>query len=528
MKGTETGFHQARWNEPIIYDLSSPGERGILVPEAERAIKESVGDATSRVPEGMKRKRAAVLPEMGQSRVLQHYLRLAQETLGRDLNIDVGQGTCTMKYNPPINEAFVTTPKISGLHPLQDESTVQGVLEIVYRLDRFMREISGLERFSFQPGGGSHAIYTMASMVRAYFEEKGEERDEIVTTFFSHPSDAAAPRLKGYKVIIVPAAEDGFVRPSSLEEVVSKRTAALFITNPEDTGIFNPYIKEFTDLVHSFGGLCCYDQANANGILGITRAKEAGFDMSFFNLHKTFASPHGCGGPGSGAIGTTQELAPFLPVPLIDRDNQNGRYFLNYDLAHTIGKVKDYYGVIPAIVRAYAWIMSLGADGLRQVARVAVLNNNYLLSKMRKIKGVSAPFAPGKHRLEQVRYSWEKVTEDTGVVTTDIQRRVADYAGHYWMSHEPWVVPQPVTLEPTESYSKTELDKYASIMEHISKEAYENPDLVVGSPYNSTIGKMADHSYLDDPKKWAITWRGYRRKYRGYFDPRRGEPPLAE
>ena len=523
MSNKETGFHQARWNEPVIYDLSSPGERGILVPEAEEAIKESVGDASSRVPEGMKRRRAAVLPEMGQSRVLQHYLRLAQETLGRDLNIDVGQGTCTMKYNPPINEAFVATPKISDLHPLQDEQTVQGVLEIYYKLDRFMREISGLDRFSFQPGGGSHAIYAMASMVRAYFEERGEERDEIVTTLFSHPSDAAVPRLKGYKVIIVPAEEDGFVRLSSLEEVISERTAALFITNPEDTGIFNPNIRKFTDLVHSFGGLCGYDQANANGILGITRAREAGFDMSFFNLHKTFSSPHGCGGPGSGAIGVTDELAAFLPVPLVDHDEEADRYFLNYDLPHTIGKVKDYYGVIPAVVRAYAWIMSLGADGLRQVARIAVLNNNYLLSKMRKIKGVEAPFAPGRHRLEQVRYSWQRLTEDTGVLTTDIQRRVADYGGHYWMSHEPWVVPQPVTLEPTESYSKTELDKYASIMESISKEAYEEPEMVKGSPYNSTIGKMADHSYLDDPQKWAITWRAYKKKYSGYFEPRTGD-----
>jgi len=519
MNGKETGFHQARWNEPVIYERTSAGERGILVPEAEEEIKNRVGDVISRIPDAMRRKDMADLPEMGQSRVLQHYLRLAQETLGRDLNIDVGQGTCTMKYNPPINEAFVTTSKIADLHPLQDERTVQGVLEIVYCLDQFMCEISGLDRFSFQPGGGSHAIYTMAAMVRAYFEEKRENRNEIVTTLFSHPSDAAAPRLKGYKVIIVPADEDGFVKLSSLEQVVSERTAALFITNPEDTGIFNPHIRQFTDLVHAAGGLCGYDQANANGILGITRAREAGFDMSFFNLHKTFASPHGCGGPGSGAIGVTEELAPFLPVPLISRDEVSGRYSLNYDLEHTIGKVKDYYGVIPAIVRAYAWIMSLGADGLRQVARVAVLNNNYLLHKMRQIKGVDAPFAPGEHRLEQVRYSWEKLANDTGVVTTDIQRRVADFGGHYWMSHEPWVVPQPVTLEPTESYSKSELDTYASILEHIAREAYEDPGLVKGSPYNSTIGIMADHSYLDDPKKWAITWRGYRRKYRSYFEP---------
>jgi glycine dehydrogenase subunit 2 len=443
---------------------------------------------------------------------------MAQESLGRDLNVDVGQGTCTMKYNPPINEAFVSTPKLADLHPRQRQDTVQGVLEIWYRLESFMREISGLDRFSFQPGGGSHAIYTMAAMVRAYFEKKGENRDEIVTTLFSHPSDAAAPRVKGYKAIIIPADEDGFVQLSSLERAVSKRTAALFITNPEDTGIFNPQIKEFTDLVHSFGGLCCYDQANANGILGITRAAEAGFDMSFFNLHKTFSSPHGCGGPGSGAIGVKSEFASFLPVPLVDKDEDKQTYFLNYELEDSIGNVKDYYGVIPAVVRAYAWIMSLGAEGVREVARAAVLNNNYLLNKMRNIRGVNAPFAPGKHRLEQVRYSWEKLWQETGVTTTDIQRRVADYGSHYWMSHEPWIVPQPVTLEPTESYSKEELDKYASILERIAKEAYDNPQLVIQSPYNSVVGKLADHSYLEDAAKWAMTWRGYNKKYRGYFE----------
>ena len=517
MNSKETGFHQARWNEPIIYELSRPEERGILVPKARQEIKDSVGDLKSRLPKVMRRKGLPNLPEMGQSRVLKHYLHMAQETLGRDLNVDVGQGTCTMKYNPPINEAFISTPKLAELHPRQSQDTVQGILEIWHHLELFMREISGLDRFSFQPGGGSHAIYAMAAMVQAYFEQKGENRDEIVTTMFSHPSDAAAPHVKGYKVIIVPADEAGFVRLSSLEKVISERTAALFITNPEDTGIFNPQIVQFTDLVHSLGGLCCYDQANANGILGITRAAEAGFDMSFFNLHKTFSSPHGCGGPGSGAIGVKSELAPYLPVPLVDR-NEAGSYFLNYELEHSIGKVKDYYGVIPAVVRAYAWLLSLGAEGVREVARAAVLNNNYLLSKMRNIKGIEAPFAAGKHRLEQVRYSWNKLWQDTGVETTDIQRRAADYGAHYWMSHEPWIVPQPVTLEPTESYSKEELDEYVSIMERIAAEAYEDPQLVINSPHNSVCGKVKDHSYLDDAGKWAMTWRGYKKKYQGYFN----------
>jgi len=270
-----------------------------LVPQAEEEIKAEVGDVLARIPPGLRRPEPPRLPELAQPRVYQHYLRLAQENLGRDLNVDVGQGTCTMKYNPPVNERFVA--RLADLHPLQPEDMAQGILEIIYNLDLFLREISGMDRFTFQPGGGSHAIYTMACLVRAYFEEKGEsKRDEIITTLFSHPSDAAAPRVKGYKVIMIYPDEDGFPDIGALEAALSERTAALFITNPEDTGLFNPRIREFTELVHRAGGLACYDQANANGILGITRAKEAGFDMCFFNLHKTFASPHGCGGPGPG------------------------------------------------------------------------------------------------------------------------------------------------------------------------------------------------------------------------------------
>jgi len=359
--------------------------------------------------------------------------------------------------------------------------------------------------------------------VRAYFAEReeAERRDEIITTLFSHPSDAAAPRVKGYKVIMIYPDEEGFPDIEALKEAVSERTAALFITNPEDTGLFNPRVREFTEIVHQAGGLCCYDQANANGILGITRAKEAGFDMCFFNLHKTFASPHGCGGPGAGALGVTAELVPFLPVPLISCDEKTKRYFLDWDVPNTIGKVKDFYGVIPAVVRAYAWIMTLGAEGLREVAKVAVLNNNYLMREiLRRVRGVRAPFHLERHRLEQVRYSWEELARDTGISTTDIQRRVADFGAHYWTSHEPWVVPEPMTLEPTESYSKEELDEYIAILEHIAREAYEDPETVKSAPHRSTVGKMADHSYFDDPRKWAMTWRAYLRKYTGYFQPR--------
>jgi len=287
------------------------------------------------------------------------------------------------------------------------------------------------------------------------------------------------------------------------------------ITNPEDTGIFNPRIGEFVHLIHQAGGLCAYDQANANGILGITRAREAGFDLCHFNLHKTFSTPHGCGGPGSGVTGVTLELMRFLPVPLIDFDGE--KYYLNYELPNTIGKIRPFYGVSQVILKAYAWVMSLGAEGLREVAEVAVLNNNYLMEKILRIHGASAPYAPGKRRIEQVRYSWEKLTEETGVHSDQLGLRAADFGVHYWLSHHPFIVPEPCTLEPTESYSKAELDEYAAILEHVAGEAYSNPQLVKTAPHNSTVHLM-DSSPLDDSATWAITWRGYRRKICGEKD----------
>jgi glycine dehydrogenase subunit 2 len=503
-------FHQARWDEPVIFELSQPGQRGVLVPEVESGIHQEVGDVASALPEGLRRKTPPKLPELAQVHVLRHYTRLSQENLGVDLNIDIGQGTCTMKYSPKVNEQLVRSQKMTELHPLQDETTVQGMLEVFYRLEGFLKEISGLDRFTLQPGAGSAAIYANVSMIRAYHAKNGNaERDEVITTIFSHPSNAACAKTAGYKVITLYPDEDGYPDLKALKAAVSERTAALLITNPEDTGIFNPKIEEFVNVVHEAGGLCSYDQANANGLLGITRAREAGFDLCHFNLHKTFSTPHGCGGPAAGASGVKSELAPFLPVPTVEHDGD--QYYLDYDRPDSIGKIGPFYGVPQNVLRAYAWIMSLGAEGLREVAEVAVLNNNYLMKKVLEIRGASAPYAEGKRRIEQVRYSWEQLSNDTGVHSEEIGLRVADFGTHYWTSHHPYVVPEPMTLEPTESYSKADLDEYVAILKHIAEEAYSNPEVVKTAPHNSTVHKT-EHGVLDDPKTWSVTWRAYLRK----------------
>jgi len=506
-------FHQARWDEPIIFELSRKGQRGILVPEMGEGVRAEVGDVLATLSDKMRRQQPLALPELSQPQVLRHYARLSQENLGTDLNVDVGQGTCTMKYSPKINDQLAASPKMADLHPLQDEETVQGILEVMHRFEHILKELSGMDRFSLQPGAGSAAIYTNAAIIRAYHESRGEagQRDEIITTIFSHPSNAACAKTAGFKVLTLYPDENGYPDLEALKAAISERTAGLMITNPEDTGIYNPSISEFVRVVHEAGGLCAYDQANANGILGITRAREAAFDLCHFNLHKTFSTPHGCGGPGAGVVGVTQELARFLPVPVVEFDGE--RYSLNWDRSDSIGKIGPFYGNASVILKAYAWAMSLGAEGLRQVAEIAVLNNNYLMHKMLEIPGVSAPYAQGKRRIEQVRYSWQALAEETGVHSEEIGLRAADFGVHYWTSHHPWIVPEPCTLEPTESYSQNELDEYAAILAHVAEEARSDSDRVKSAPHNSTVHTI-DHAPLDDPAQWAVTWRAYLKKHR--------------
>lgn len=500
-------FQQASWDEKLIFELGSPGERGVLVP----ATDPSIGKAE--IPAALRRAEPPALPEMSQQQVLRHYLRLSQENLGADLNIDVGQGTCTMKYSPKINDQFVRDPRIAALHPPgrghgpgrprdhpQPGAAPEGDL----------RHGPGLA----PAGRRSAAIYTNVAMIRAYFAARGEleQRDEVITTIFSHPSNAACAKTAGFKVITLHPDADGYPDIEALKAAVGPRTAALLITNPEDTGIYNPRIEEFVRIVHEAGGLCSYDQANANGILGITRARDAGFDLCHFNLHKTFSTPHACGGPAAGACAVSEDLAPYLPRPTVEFDGST--YRLDDDRPESVGKMRPFYGVVPNLVRAYAWIMSLGAQGLRAAAETAVLNNNYLLHKVRQIPGVSIPYAAGRPRVEQVRYSWEKLHEDTGLHSEDIGLRAADFGTHYWTSHHPYVVPEPMTLEPTESYTRADLDEYAAILAEIAREAYEDPETVHTAPHRSTIHRVRPEA-LDSPATWAVSWRAYRRKVLG-------------
>lgn len=376
-------YHAARWDEPLIFELDCEGQRGISAPTTDPVVTAAFEGSPEK---SVQRSDRPGLPRVGQPQVCRHFLRLSQETLGADLNVDIGQGTCTMKYSPKINETFVSSPKSARLHPRQDSSTVQGALRVIAELEQLLGAVSGLDSVCLQPGAGSAAIYANVKIVQAYHRSRDEEfRDEIVTTIFSHPSNAAVAKTVGYKVITLYPDERGYPNLEALKSVVSERTAALLITNPEDTGIFNPRITEYVEAVHEVGALAVYDQANANGLLGITRAREAGFDLCHFNLHKTFSTPHACGGPAAGAVCATASLAPFLPGPRIHL--QGGEYRVAPRTDEAVPDVRPFFGVMPNLLRAYAWIKAMGEEGLRDVAETAVLNNNYVLQKVLQIPG---------------------------------------------------------------------------------------------------------------------------------------------
>ncbi len=352
--------------------------------------------------------------------MLRHYMHLSQETIGTDINIDIGLGTCTMKYSPKVNEQLARNPKLLEVHPYQDEETVQGILEIMYKDAEYVKAISGMDKVSLQPSGGTQAIFANVETIRRYHEAngEGEQRNEIITTILSHPGNPGAASTLGYKLITLYPDPDGYPNLDALKAAVNEHTAALMITNPEDTGIYNARIKQFVDAVHEAGGLCSYDQANLNGVFGITRAVDAGFDMCHYNLHKSFSSPHGCQGPAAGAQCVTAKLAKYVATPTVEFDGE--KYYLDYNRPDSIGKLRKFYGVPGVLVRVYAYIRSLGPDGMKMIGELSILNNNYMLKKLLEIDGLTMPLAEGKFRMEQARLSWEELTKETGVATTTL------------------------------------------------------------------------------------------------------------
>lgn len=503
-------YHAAVWSEPTVMELGRVGRRGVVIPPVEEEIIELVGDAGSLISQRARRATPPLLPELTEFEVLRHYLRLSQQTLGM-MGVDLF-GTCTMKYNPMLSEALARLSEIREVHPLQDESTMQGLLEVLYRFDLILRELSGMDRFVFQAGGGADAAYLNVCVTRAYHESRGElaQRDEIITTIQAHPCNAATAAAGGFKVITLPLEESGYASLDALKAALSDRTAALMVNNPDDMGIYNPQIAEWVKAVHDVGGLCFYDHANFNGVMGKIRARELGFDACMFMLHKTFGAPKGGGGPAVGAYGCSAALEPFLPGPLVVEE---GGTFHLVKPEHGIGNIREYMGNIPQVFKAYAWTRAMGAEGINEASDISVLTSNYMDSRLVKIPGVtrSHPNLPG-FRMEMTRYSLGTLTADTGVTAVDVQNRMTDFGiDAMWLSHEPWVVPEPFTPEAGETWSKEDIDEWIDVLAFVCQEAYEDPEIAKTSPHNQVVHR-SQSANLDDPTKWATTWRAYQRK----------------
>jgi len=503
-------FKQANWNERLIFSLGRKGRRGHVSPKVEEKIKRIVGDVNLLIPENMQRKSQPKLPELSEVEVVRHFTRLSQMNYGVDSGL-YPLGSCTMKYNPKINELLANLPAINMVHPYQDEGTVQGILGILYKLERWLAEITGTHEVCLQPAAGAHGEFLGTSLMRAYHKLNGEieKRREIIVPDSAHGTNPASAAMAGFNVVVVPSDEDGCVSIEALKAAVSECTAGLMLTNPNTLGIFEKNIEEIARIVHEAGGLLYYDGANLNAILGKARPGDMGFDVAHMNIHKTFGTPHGGGGPGAGPVGVSEELAKFLPVPRIVFDGE--RYHLDYDRPHSIGKMRSFYGNVAVLLKAYAYILSLGFEGLKEVAEVSVLNANYLAKKLKEINGLTLPYGSEKPRKHECVLSARHLKSETGISALNIAKRLLDYGLHAPTIYFPLIVDEALMIEPTETFEKEELDRFAEAMRKICEEAYTNPEAVLKAPHNTAVSRLNEVK-ASHPRNMALSWRMYRKK----------------
>ena len=432
------------------------------------------------------------IPNLTEREVVKHFLHLSQMNYGVDTGF-YPLGSCTMKYNPKLLERVAKNEKVSFVHPLQDESTVQGCLEIMHKLERALCEITGMDAFSLQPCAGAHGELTGMLIAKAYFEEKGEERGQVIIPDSAHGTNPASAKMAGFEVIEIPSKE-GKVDLKALKHALSNETAAFMLTNPNTLGIFENEILEIAKEVRKAGALLYYDGANLNAILGKARPGDMGFDIVHVNLHKTFATPHGGGGPGAGPVGVKSYLEKFLPIPrVIEKD---GKYYFHYDEPSSIGMVSHFYGNFAVLLKAYAYILMKGKE-LKSVAEKAVLNANYLMEKLRKA-GYHVPFYG--RRMHEFVLSLANLREK-GVRAMDVAKRLLDYGFHPPTIYFPLIVDEAFMIEPTEDESKETLDDFAEAMEKI---LHENVDLLKKAPHTMPVGRVNEALAI---KQLILTWK---------------------
>ncbi len=487
------GHHGLVYDEPLLFEQGSPGRVGVSLPEP--GVPEVPPEEL--LPPGYVREEMAGFPELSENEVVRHYTRLSQW----NHCIDTGfypLGSCTMKYNPKVNDWVARLPGFSGAHPLQPEEVSQGALELMWSLERWLCEIGGMDRVSLQPAAGAHGELTGMMMIRAYHERQGNPRKKVLLPDSSHGTNPSSAATCGYEVVEVKSDERGCMTPAGVAAEMDEEVAALMVTNPNTLGLFEEDVKEVADVVHAKGGLVYCDGANLNALLGISRPGDTGVDVLHFNLHKTFSTPHGGGGPGAGPVGVKAPLVPYLPVPVVEKDGDVFR--LDADMPHSIGKVRSFYGNFAVLVRAYSYIRSMGAANLRRASELAVLNANYLRVKLRSHYHI--PYdRPCMHEC----VISDKLQRQFGVETLDIAKRLIDYGYHPPTVYFPLIVKGAMLIEPTETESVETLDGFVAAMRCIGEEAQAHPELLREAP-SSPIASRLDE--VGAARRLRLRWAG--------------------
>lgn len=475
-------------DQPLIFELSTSGRVGYSLPEMD--VPEA--DLSELLPEGFLREEEPELPEASELDIMRHYTALSKRNHGVDSGF-YPLGSCTMKYNPKMNENVARFNGFAHVHPLQDESSIQGALELMYDLQEHLIEITGMDEVTLQPAAGAHGEWTGLMMIRAYHEANGDDkRTKVIVPDSAHGTNPASATVAGFETITVKSDENGLVDLDDLRNVVGEDTAALMLTNPNTLGLFEENILEMAEIVHEAGGKLYYDGANLNAVMSKARPGDMGFDVVHLNLHKTFTGPHGGGGPGSGPVGVKADLIPFLPKPIVTK--QDGVYKFDYDRPQSIGRVKPYYGNFGINVRAYTYIRTMGPDGLKAVTEYAVLNANYMMRRLAEYYDL--PF--NRHCKHEFVLSGKR-QKKLGVRTLDIAKRLLDFGYHPPTIYFPLNVEEAIMIEPTETESKETLDAFIDAMIQIAKEAEENPEIVQEAPHTTVVGRMDETTAARKP-----------------------------
>jgi glycine dehydrogenase subunit 2 len=472
-----------------IFEKGRDGRSGDFIPANDCPLDDLA------VPE--RRTLPLDLPHVAEQALVRHYVELAS----KNYHIDKGMyplGSCTMKYNPLVNEEVARLEGFTGLHPEQDEDDVQGALELIHRLERALCEICGMAGFSLQPAAGAHGELAGMMIARDYFRDRGEDRGVVIVPDSAHGTNPASVVICGFTPRTIPSNDRGLIDVEALRGEVNEKTAVLMLTLPNTLGLFERDIARIVEVVHEAGALIYMDGANMNALLGIVRPGDIGIDIMHVNLHKTFSTPHGGGGPGSGPVGVTAALEEYLPVPRVVREGDG--YTLSGGSQKSIGRVHPYFGNFNVLVKAYAYIVSLGADGLREVADNSILNANYLLAGIGERYDVAYP-GPCMHEFVASGRALRKY----GVRTVDVAKRLLDYGLHAPTVYFPLIVEEALMIEPVETERKRDLDHFAGVMERIADEARENPDLLLEAPVNTPVRRLDEAAAARAPD---LCWSG--------------------